>query len=129
MRDYMRWLCLAVVVTGLAFAGTARAEGTDDELHEHGGPPPGQGPMAEHLAPIRVTMSPAMEGVFWHAIALAKRSLVVVFACHILLAVWVFLDIRKRGEGHGIFIALTLLAGFCGAFLYALVRLADIKRM
>jgi hypothetical protein len=131
MRSYTWWLCLAVVVTGLAFAGTARAagaEGTEDELHEHGGPPPGQGPMAEHLAPIRVTMSPAMEGVFWHAMKVAKMSLFAIFICHILLAVWVFLDIRKRGEGHGIFIALALLAGFCGAILYALVRLADVKK-
>jgi hypothetical protein len=128
MKSYTWWLCLAVVVTGLAFAGTARAAGPDDELHEHGGPPPGQGQMAEHLAPIRVTMSPAMEGVFWHAMKVAKMSLLAIFTCHILLAVWVFLDIRKRGEGHGIFIALALLAGFCGAILYALVRLADAKK-
>jgi hypothetical protein len=75
-----------------------------------------------------MTMTPAMEGVFWHAMKIAKMSLLAVFACHILLAVWIFLDIRKRGEGHGIFIALALLAGFCGAILYALVRLGDTKK-
>jgi hypothetical protein len=48
--------------------------------------------------------------------------------CNILLAMWVFADIRKRGEGYGIFIALTLLAGFLGAIVYALVRLADTKK-
>jgi hypothetical protein len=131
MRIYTWWLCLAVVVTGLAFAGTARAAGAEengDEQREHGGPPPGQGPMVTRLAPLRMTMTPAMEGVFWHAMKIAKMSLLAVFACHILLAVWIFLDIRKRGEGHGIFIALALLAGFCGAILYALVRLGDTKK-
>lgn len=131
MKSYTWWLCLAVVVTGLALVGTARVMGAEDnenEQHEHVGPPPGQGPMASHLAPIRVTMSPAMEGVFWHVMKVAKCALLAIAACHILLAVWVFLDIRKRGEGHGIFIALALLAGFCGAVLYALVRLADTKR-
>ena len=124
-------MCLAVVVAGLALAGTARvlgAEEEENEQHEHAAAP-AQPPMAPHFRPpIRVTLSPAMEGVFWHALKVAKMSLLVMFACHILLAVWIFLDIRKRGEGHGIFIALALLAGFCGAILYALVRLADTKK-
>jgi hypothetical protein len=47
---------------------------------------------------------------------------------HILLAVWVYTDIRKRGEGHGIFIVLVLLAGLPAAILYALVRIGDAKR-
>ena len=54
------------------------------------------------------------------------KVLLPLFAViNILLAVWVFTDIRKRGEGHGIFIVLALIAGLPGAILYALVRLGD----
>jgi hypothetical protein len=131
MKSYGWWLCLAVVVAGLALAGTARvlgAEEDENQQHEQAAPA-GQMPMPPHLRPpIQVTLSPAMEGVFWRAVRIAKASLLAIFACHILLAVWIFLDIRKRGDGHGIFIALALLAGFCAAILYALVRLADMKK-
>lgn len=47
--------------------------------------------------------------------------------CNILLAVWIFTDIRKRGEGSGIFIALALVAGIPTAIIYALVRIGDKK--
>ena len=47
---------------------------------------------------------------------------------HVMLAVWVFTDIRKRGEGHGIFIVLALLAGIPATILYALVRIGDAKK-
>jgi hypothetical protein len=47
--------------------------------------------------------------------------------CNILLAVWIFTDIRKRGEGSGIFIALALIAGIPTAIIYAVVRLGDKK--
>jgi hypothetical protein len=47
--------------------------------------------------------------------------------CNILLAVWIFTDIRKRGEGSGIFIALALVAGIPTALIYALVRIGDKK--
>ena len=131
MKSYTWWLCLAVVVAGLALAGTAwvsGAEENENEQHEHGAPPaPMQ--MAPHLRPpVRVVLTPGMEGVFWHALKIVKVAALLTVVCHILLAIWVFLDIRKRGEGHGIFIALALLAGFCGAILYALVRLADMKK-
>ena len=49
----------------------------------------------------------------------------VLAVIHIMLAIWVFTDIRKRGEGSGIFIVLALLAGIPGTILYALVRLGD----
>ena len=45
--------------------------------------------------------------------------------CNLLLAVWIFTDIRKRGEGSGIFIALALVAGIPAAIIYALVRIGD----
>jgi hypothetical protein len=49
----------------------------------------------------------------------------VLAIIHVMLAVWVFTDIRKRGEGSGIFIVLALLAGIPGTILYALVRIGD----
>ena len=44
---------------------------------------------------------------------------------HILMAVWVYKDVRKRNNGNGVWIAITLLVGFFGASVYALIRLAD----
>ncbi len=46
---------------------------------------------------------------------------------NILLAIWIFTDIRKRGEGSGIFIALALVAGIPAAIIYTLVRIGDKK--
>jgi hypothetical protein len=46
---------------------------------------------------------------------------------HVLLTVWVYQDIRRRNAGSGLWIVITLLTGFCGALLYALVRLGDNK--
>jgi hypothetical protein len=46
---------------------------------------------------------------------------------NILAAIWIFTDIRKRGEGSGIFIALALLAGVPAAIIYAIVRIGDKK--
>lgn len=46
---------------------------------------------------------------------------------HVLLAFWVYSDIRKRGEGHGIFIILALLGGIPATVVYALVRIGDRK--
>ena len=60
----------------------------------------------------------------------AKAMGIVVAACllaHILLAVWVYTDIRKRKAGSGIWIAVTLLVGFFGALPYAVVRLGDLR--
>lgn len=47
--------------------------------------------------------------------------------CNVLLAIWIFTDIRKRGEGSGIFIAMALVAGIPAALIYALTRLGDKK--
>lgn len=46
---------------------------------------------------------------------------------NILITVWIYTDIRKRGEGPGIFIALALIAGIPTAIIYALVRIGDKK--
>ncbi|MGO8929707.1 MAG: hypothetical protein ACLQU3_22805 [Limisphaerales bacterium] len=58
---------------------------------------------------------------------LMKLCLLVGFVFNILLAVWIYSDIRKRGEGSGIFIALALLAGIPAAIIYSLVRIGDKK--
>lgn len=50
---------------------------------------------------------------------------IVAILCNILLAVWIFTDIRKRGEGSGLFVALALVAGIPSAIIYALVRIGD----
>lgn len=47
--------------------------------------------------------------------------------CNILLAIWIFTDIRKRGEGSGIFIAVALVAGIPAALIYSLTRIAEKK--
>jgi hypothetical protein len=53
--------------------------------------------------------------------------LLVAFVFNVLVAIWIYNDIRKRGEGPGIFIALALLAGVPAAIIYALVRIGDRK--
>ena len=56
------------------------------------------------------------------------RCLLSILAViHVMLAVWVYTDIRKRGDGHGIFIILALLGGIPATILYALVRIGDRK--
>ena len=47
--------------------------------------------------------------------------------CNILLAIWIYTDIRKRNEGSGIFVALALFAGIPTAIIYALTRIGDRK--
>ena len=47
---------------------------------------------------------------------------------HVLLAIWVYRDLRKRNEGAGLWVAITLLSGFFGALIYAVVRLGDAKQ-
>ena len=53
--------------------------------------------------------------------------LFVLLVVHILLAVWVYQDIRKRNTGSGIWIVVTLLTGLFGALVYAIVRIGDAK--
>ena len=54
--------------------------------------------------------------------------LVLIFAViNILLTVWVYQDIRARSVGSGLWIPVTLIAGFFGALLYLLARLGDNK--
>ena len=50
---------------------------------------------------------------------------ILCFVVHVLLAVWVYQDIRKRNSGSGIWIVVTLLTGLLGVLVYAVVRIGD----
>jgi len=54
----------------------------------------------------------------------------LVIACivHILVAVWVYQDIRRRNAGSGIWIVIALLTGLLGVLVYAVVRLGDSRQ-
>jgi len=54
--------------------------------------------------------------------------LAICVIVRILLAVWVYMDIRQLGSGSGIWIVIVLLAGLLGALVYAVVRIGDIRR-
>jgi len=54
--------------------------------------------------------------------------LIVLFIVHILMAVWVYKDIRERNRGSGIWIVIVLLTGLFGVLAYAVVRLGDIRQ-
>ncbi len=51
--------------------------------------------------------------------------LLLVVIVHILVAVWVYKDIRQRNAGSGIWIVIALVAGLLGALVYAVVRIGD----
>ncbi len=51
--------------------------------------------------------------------------LAICVIVRILLAVWVYMDIRQLNRGSGIWIVIVLLAGLLGALVYAVVRLGD----
>ena len=54
--------------------------------------------------------------------------IVVLVIVHILMAIWVYQDIRKRNAGSGIWIVVALLTGLFGALVYAIVRLGNSKQ-
>lgn len=47
---------------------------------------------------------------------------------HILMAIWVYQDARKRTHGSGIWIVVTLLTGLFGALVYAVSRIGDAQQ-
>ena len=69
-------------------------------------------------------MRPGHRGPPVHLIGLV---MLVCGLIHILLAIWVYQDLRKRNAGSGIWIVITLLAGICGAVPYILTRIGDQK--
>ena len=81
-------------------------------------PPVGAPGMAAAPAPAAAKLHKDIGG-------LIGLCLLVGFVFNILVAVWIFTDIRKHGQGSGIFIVLALLAGIPAAVIYALVRIGD----
>jgi len=117
MRSLIGWLCLVALGAVLTVPVWA-----DDDAKPAAQPakmcceqPQGMGMMA-HRGP----MCPA-------ARCLLRVLLPWLAVIHVLLAMWVYSDIRRRGEGHGIFIVLALLGGIPATILYALVRIGDKK--
>jgi len=55
----------------------------------------------------------------------AALLLILCGVVHILVAVWIYQDIRQRSAGSGLWIVLGLLAGLLAALVYAVVRLGD----
>jgi hypothetical protein len=53
--------------------------------------------------------------------------LLLVVVVHILVAVWVYTDIRKLNRGSGIWIVIALLTGLLGTLVYAVVRMGDAR--
>ena len=51
--------------------------------------------------------------------------LLVILVVHILVAVWVYMDIRQLNRGSGLWIVIALLTGLLGTLVYAIVRLGD----
>jgi hypothetical protein len=131
MRNSTSWLCLTLAVIGLTLCVNAPTVFAAEE--REGQPPQRQAGVATPTQQPETTgmRSPRM----WRCglahrcgFRLLKCALLVLFVCHILLAAWIFMDIRKLGQGNGIFIILALLAGFPAAILYALVRIGDKKQ-
>ena len=58
----------------------------------------------------------------------AHLLLILCAIVHILVAVWVYTDIRKRNSGSGVWIVIALLAGLLGVLVYAVVRLGDTRQ-
>lgn len=54
-----------------------------------------------------------------------RGMLAVAVLVHLLLAIWVYQDIRKRNAGSGIWIVLAMLTGPVGTLLYLLDRIGE----
>jgi hypothetical protein len=75
----------------------------------------------------KLVLTQAMENVFWHAMQILRCIYWMAIASHILFALLVFLDIKKRKQGSMLFVLLTLLGGVLAAGVYALFRMGDDK--
>ncbi|HVM62360.1 MAG TPA: hypothetical protein VMV72_15985 [Verrucomicrobiae bacterium] len=135
MRNALLSSVLAVIglmVCWNAPIAIAADEGTDQQAahHEAGLVPPGQPPdVVVKPVPVVRVLWPGidMKQEIRCVLGVLKGVLLVWAVCNILLASWIYTDIRKLGQGHGIFVALALLAGFPAAILYAVVRIGDKK--
>jgi hypothetical protein len=69
-----------------------------------------------------------MSGKKWQGHHKMKHCMGFMFFCFIvnlLLAIWVYQDIRKRNAGSGVWIVITFMIGFFGALLYVISRIGD----
>lgn len=115
------------------------AEGQEQLLRRMGDRMDRQGPMAqpagENLRQQPMPPGAPLPGPHGPPAAMLAKGLkdalgllfLIGIICNILLAIWIFTDIRKRGEGSGIFIAMALVAGIPAALIYALTRIGDKK--
>ncbi len=62
-----------------------------------------------------------------HGKKAAHPLLLLLLVVHILVAVWVYTDIRKLNSGSGIWIVIALLTGLLGTLVYAVVRMGDAR--
>lgn len=152
-KNMFLWLCPAILAAGListpVLAQDRERAGLDDRLnrlerritemaerqekviqHRPGGNPVVAPCAACPLLPPQSKVAPPPMGPKcplrccpWLLVGLLALAATV----NILLAVWIFTDIRKRGDGHGVFVALALVAGIPTAIIYALVRIGDRK--
>jgi hypothetical protein len=51
--------------------------------------------------------------------------LLLILVVNILVAIWVYMDIRQLNRGSGLWIVIALLTGLLGTLVYAIVRLGD----
>ena len=127
-----KWLfsTLLGVVFG-SVAVLAQGQPPRDEQRPPLPPPPQQQMMQQQMLQHQMAMQHQMQAgqprcpLGRHARPLLGLMLLGAAVIHILLAVWVYQDLRRRNTGSGIWIVITLLAGLCGAAVYALVRLGD----
>jgi hypothetical protein len=126
--------CLALAVVGWMVFGNSRVvfaqEGTGHQAtqHEEGLTPPPHPDVAGKPMPMaRPWQRDQVRREIRCLVGIIRAFVLVWLVCNILLAAWIFTDIRKQGQGHGIFIVLALLAGFPAAILYAVVRIGDKK--
>jgi len=88
-------------------------------------PQPGMVPPGSMPQPGMMPPPPGHERALHEIGGMLRLMVLACIVCNILLAIWIYTDIRKRGEGSGIFIALALVAGIPAAIIYSLVRLGD----
>ena len=88
---------------------------------------PPLGAPAPANAPVPITLPAGVMKCCKDIAGLMGLCFLVGIVFNILVAIWIFKDIRKRGEGPAIFIALALLAGIPAAIIYSLVRIGDKK--
>jgi hypothetical protein len=114
MKNGSLWFALLLVLTlGMLSLGAPVAHAQDVI---------GAGPTGE-----KIVLTGGMEHVFWHAMAILRVAFWVMIVSHVLFALLVLMDIRKRGEGCMLFVLLALLTGACGALVYGVFRVGDKK--